>query len=144
MYSSSLTQIQETALSLPCWLVMLLCVPYTVIHAICTYTQHKPCRHAIQNTRPYMVHCCVLSDEEEEEDHGAAAGESWVRALFTADYDALTLPERLMALSWLCHLAVDGPTVRAKLELRGEESQRIRKQLWEDAKVSRVQGTFGD
>ena len=33
------------------------------------------------------------------------------------------------------HLALDGPAVRASLDGRIEEAQRVRKQMWEEAKV---------
>ncbi len=36
------------------------------------------------------------------------------------------------------HLALDGPAVRASLEGRIEEAQRVRKQMWEEAKVIHV------
>ena len=41
-----------------------------------------------------------------------------------------------MNILWtLVNLALDGPAVRAALEGRIEEAQRIRKQMWEEAKV---------
>ena len=41
-----------------------------------------------------------------------------------------------MNILWtLVNLALDGPTVRAALEARTEEAQRIRKQMFEEAKV---------
>jgi len=35
-------------------------------------------------------------------------------------------------------LALDGPAVRASLEGRIEEAQRVRKQMWEEAKMTHV------
>ena len=41
-----------------------------------------------------------------------------------------------MNILWtLVNLALDGPAVRAALEGRTEEAQRIRKQMWEEARV---------
>ena len=63
------------------------------------------------------------------------AGESWLQQLKTREYDDLSFEQRVNVLRTLAHLALDGPTVRASLEGRIEEAQRIRKQMWEEAKV---------
>ena len=63
-------------------------------------------------------------------------GESWLQHLKTQDYDELSFEQRVNILWTLVNLALDGPTVRAALEGRTEEAQRIRKQMWEEAKVS--------
>ena len=65
-----------------------------------------------------------------------AAGEAWVRALQTREYRSLSLLERVAMLKALVHLTLDGPTLRNTLEARLEESQRVRKQMWEDSRVS--------
>lgn len=69
------------------------------------------------------------------------AGESWLQQLKTREYDDLSFEQRVNVLRTLAHLALDGPTVRASLEGRIEEAQRIRKQMWEEAKV-RIQCFF--
>jgi len=63
------------------------------------------------------------------------AGESWLQQLKTHEYDDLSFEQRVSILLTLVHLALDGPAVRASLEGRIEEAQRIRKQMWEEAKV---------
>lgn len=47
----------------------------------------------------------------------------------------MTFEQRVAALKTLVHMALDGPAVRATLEARIEEGQRIRKQMFEEAKV---------
>ena len=63
-------------------------------------------------------------------------GHSWLQHLKTCEYDDLSFEERVNVLRTLTHLALDGPAVRAALDGRIEEAQRIRKQMYEDAKVS--------
>ena len=58
--------------------------------------------------------------------------------LLTKDYAQTTLDERVAMLTSLVHLTVDGPTIRNNLELRLEEQGKVRKKMWEDARV-RVQ-----
>lgn len=62
-------------------------------------------------------------------------GESWLQQLKTHDYNDLSFEQRVNILWTLVHLALDGPAVRSALEGRIEEAQRIRKQMWEEAKV---------
>ena len=64
-----------------------------------------------------------------------SAGESWLQHLKTHEYDELSFEQRVNILWTLVNLALDGPTVRAALEARTEEAQRIRKQMFEEAKV---------
>ena len=52
------------------------------------------------------------------------------------EYATLGLGARLDALCALVHAALDGPSVRACLDGRVEESQRVRKLLWDEAKAS--------
>lgn len=63
------------------------------------------------------------------------AGESWLQHLKTREYDDLSFEQRVGILRTLVHLALDGPAVRASLESRIEETQRVRKQMFEEAKV---------
>jgi hypothetical protein len=71
----------------------------------------------------------LASPQDKEE------GEAWVRELEAHGYNALTLEQRISVLCMLCHMVIDGPSVRAALEARVEEAGRIRKQMFEDAKV---------
>lgn len=70
------------------------------------------------------------------------AGESWLQHLKTQEYDELSFEQRVNILWTLVNLALDGPAVRAALEARTEEAQRIRKQMWEEAKVSPCKPMF--
>ena len=63
------------------------------------------------------------------------AGHSWLQHLKTQEYDDLSFEERVDVLRTLTHLALDGPAARAALDGRIEEAQRVRKQMFEDAKV---------
>lgn len=56
-------------------------------------------------------------------------------ALEGGEYSGLTLEMRMAALVALVHLALDGHSVRACLDSRLEEAQRVRKAMWDDAKV---------
>eukprot|EP00798_Chlamydomonas_sp_ICE-L_P008198 gene8198-1460_t len=75
-------------------------------------------------------------DEDEEEmemeSQNLKAGEPWVTELANSDFDGLDLKHRVAALAFLCHLTLDGPTLRAKMDIRAEEGARIRKQLMDD------------
>ncbi|KAL3160990.1 hypothetical protein ABBQ38_009379 [Trebouxia sp. C0009 RCD-2024] len=78
------------------------------------------------------------SDEDEEDEEGKVdAGESWLQHLKTHEYDELSFEQRVNILWTLVNLALDGPSVRAALEARTEEAQRIRKQMFEEAKVEK-------
>jgi WSTF, HB1, Itc1p, MBD9 motif 1 len=59
-----------------------------------------------------------------------------VRALEVGEYGDLTVEQRVSILSTLVHLALDGPSVRATLEQRLEEVARVRRFMWEEAKVT--------
>lgn len=58
-----------------------------------------------------------------------------MRALETHEYSELSVEQRLDVIVALCHMAIDGPSIRVALEGRIEESSRIRKQMWEEGKV---------
>lgn len=73
---------------------------------------------------------------------GKATGEFWVQLLLTKDYKDLDLAERTTILAALTHLTLDGPTIRNTLEARQEEASRIRKQMWEEARVDSIPLTF--
>ena len=77
----------------------------------------------------HITHACM---------QGRAEGAPWVAALEHAEYDELSLEARVAALSALVHLALEGPSVRACLDGRLEEAQRVRKLMWEDAKARRA------
>lgn len=77
------------------------------------------------------------SDEDEDYESKADAGESWLQHLKTHEYDDLSFEQRVNVLRTLVHLALDGPAVRASLEGRIEEAQRVRKQMWEEAKIEK-------
>lgn len=66
---------------------------------------------------------------------GREAGAAWISQLAEHDYDDFTLEQRLELVHLLVHAVMEGPSVRLCLEHRLEESQRIRKQMWEEAKV---------
>jgi hypothetical protein len=66
----------------------------------------------------------------------ASHGEPWVSALESADYSGLSLEMRMAALVALVHLALEGPSVRNCLDARLDEAQRVRKAMWDDAKVT--------
>ena len=66
---------------------------------------------------------------------GREGGAAWISHLAEQDYDAFPLEQRLDVLQTLVHAALEGPSVRLCLEHRLEEAQRIRKQMWEEAKV---------
>lgn len=67
---------------------------------------------------------------------GKATGEAWVQTLLSKDYRDLDTAERATILAALTHLTIDGPTLRNTLEARHEEAGRVRKQMWEEARVS--------
>ena len=60
---------------------------------------------------------------------------TWLVALERGGYQQLSLEQRVELLCTLVHMAIDGPSVRAAIETRSEEAQRIKKQMWEEAKV---------
>ncbi len=80
---------------------------------------------------------------EEGADERAGAADPWVAALQTQNYNALSLKERIEVLSFLCHSVLDGPTLRAKLDLRIDEAAERRKQLLDEAKVGEENGGGG-
>jgi len=45
---------------------------------------------------------------------------------------------RVAALVALMHLALDGPSIRTCLDARLEETARVRKAMWDEAKVQRA------
>lgn len=59
-----------------------------------------------------------------------------MRDLESQEYEALGMGERLHVLGLLVRAVLDGPTLRACLDMRIEETQRIRKQMFEEARVS--------
>lgn len=63
-------------------------------------------------------------------------GETWLLHLKTHEYDELSFEQRVNILWTLINLALDGPAVRSTLDSRTEEAQRIRKQMWEEARVT--------
>ena len=71
--------------------------------------------------------------EEGLEDCGAL----WVKTLMMAEYQSLIPSERLDALVLLCNMAVEGPSVRACLDCRMEEQQRVCKQILDEIKAER-------
>ncbi|KAG2500076.1 hypothetical protein HYH03_002353 [Edaphochlamys debaryana] len=74
-------------------------------------------------------------EEQEEEPHVAeGAGDPWVAALLADGYGSLDLRQRLEALSFVCHAVLDGPTLRAKLEMRTNEAAARRKAVFDQAK----------
>ncbi len=64
-------------------------------------------------------------------------------ALASHDYEGLDVRQRVAALNFLCHLVLDGPTVRAKMDARAEEGHRLKKHLIEEAKVIMALGRDG-
>nr|ABY60733.1 zygote-expressed homeodomain protein [Chlamydomonas reinhardtii] len=72
--------------------------------------------------------------QAEEETASRGARDAWVAALLEGGYGSLRLRQRIEALSFLCHAVLDGPTVRAKLELRTEEAMARKKAVFEEAK----------
>lgn len=86
------------------------------------------------------------SEEEDEEEDGEggsgrhARAEPWLQALLSQDYDALSLTDRLGALSFLVNLVCNGPTVRAKLDERSEQGARLKRMLLEEVKVGGLGG----
>ncbi len=81
---------------------------------------------------------CCRSEEEEEEEEEVGRGEegaAWVHLLASQEYGSLPLEERCSALSLLVHTLLDRPTIRSQLEYRRDEADRVRKQLWEEARV---------
>ena len=66
------------------------------------------------------------------------AGEGWVRSLQAQEYSELSLDERLTIMAALTHLMIEGPTLRNTLEARLEEAGRVRKQMWEEARVGHL------
>lgn len=67
------------------------------------------------------------SDEEYSEEVGIP-GEHWIFALTEKDYNEISFRERLEALTTLCNMALDGPTIRscldARLESQSAEAKR--------------------
>lgn len=61
-----------------------------------------------------------------------------MRALEMGEYGDLTIEQRVTILSTLVQLALDGPSVRSTLEQRLEEVARVRRFMWEEAKVHDV------
>lgn len=77
------------------------------------------------------------SDDDDEYEGKVDPGHSWLQHLKTREYDDLSFEERVNVLRTLTHMALDGPAVRAALDGRIEEAQRIRKQMYEDAKIEK-------
>lgn len=59
-------------------------------------------------------------------------------ALEMSEYGELGLDMRVAALVALMHLALDGPSIRTCLDGRLEETARVRKAMWDEAKVRRA------
>jgi hypothetical protein len=101
--------------------------------------------HHGTNTPPPGTPPPRAAHSEDEEAVIAAAPEDapgaadWVAALKhgAGGYDALSLPQRLAALLWLVGVVGEGLGVRGVLELREKEAAALKKQLLEDARVSR-------
>ena len=74
---------------------------------------------------------------------GKATGEAWVQLLLAKDYKDLDFAERATILAALTHLTLDGPTLRNTLEARQEEASRVRKQMWEEARVCHLTPSTG-
>ena len=105
-----------------------------------------PCRHSFLLRQACLLGRCffqvtayrvlkeavVFSPQAKTEE----VGEPWLKVLLTKDYAQTTLDERVAMLTSLVHLTVDGPTIRNNLELRLEEQGKVRKKMWEDARVS--------
>ena len=64
-------------------------------------------------------------------------GKSWVEKLRDSSYDALTLVERMEALSDLLHQTLDTPSMRLLLERRCDEVERVKKSIRDEAKQER-------
>jgi hypothetical protein len=64
-------------------------------------------------------------------------GKRWVEKLLCSEYNALTLEERMEAITDLMHLALDMPSMRAALDKRIEDVDRVKKHMREEAKVER-------
>ena len=62
-------------------------------------------------------------------------GRPWLAALARGGYGALTVQERVAALSDLVHLVLDAPSARACLDARLEEGMRLRRRKWDDNRV---------
>lgn len=69
--------------------------------------------------------CCRLSQR----------GVPWVSDLLTKDYATLPLATRVEILSTLVQLALESPSARMVMEERVNAAARIRKQMWEEARV---------
>jgi hypothetical protein len=52
------------------------------------------------------------------------------------DYEDISIADRLSALTFLVDLVINGPSIRARLDVRAEEAIKLKKQVIEDAKVS--------
>uniref|UniRef100_A0A1D1ZYU9 Homeobox domain-containing protein n=2 Tax=Auxenochlorella protothecoides TaxID=3075 RepID=A0A1D1ZYU9_AUXPR len=74
-------------------------------------------------------------DGQDKTEEGSGAG--WVEALQRCDYDALSWEHRVDMLRSLCLLAMQTPCIRDTMERRQEEQQRLKRQVWEDAKVEK-------
>lgn len=124
--------------------------------SIVTYTQRmqaagkeaviEPPMH--QQTSAAAAEAQQDSDNEEEsddeEEQVASAPEDppdaspWVTALKHAPYnEALDLPARLEALTWLCGIVGGGLGVRNLLDAREKEVAALKKQLLEDARAEK-------
>ena len=68
----------------------------------------------------------------------AVQGKRWVEVLAAAAYDALSLEERVEAVTDLMHLALDMPSARAALDRRSDELERAKKAIREAIKTERT------
>mmetsp|Transcript_4546 Transcript_4546/g.12680 ORF Transcript_4546/g.12680 Transcript_4546/m.12680 type:complete len:1365 (+) Transcript_4546:425-4519(+) len=78
-------------------------------------------------------------DEELEGDDGddeslPDTAESWVLQLEDSEYNELSLADRVKALVLLVQMVIDGPTLRARLEARMDESAKVKKHVQEENK----------
>lgn len=62
-------------------------------------------------------------------------GLPWVNDLLTKDYASLPLATRVDIMSTLVQLALESPSARMVMEERVNAAARIRKQMWEEARV---------
>ncbi len=62
-------------------------------------------------------------------------GLPWIQDLLTHDYNDLPLSTRVEILTALVQMALDSPSARIIMEERVAAAARIRKQMWEEARV---------
>lgn len=102
---------------------------------LCLHQTNSACGVALHDS----IAGTILSHSFPQQQQGLP----WITELLTKDYGDLSLGTRVDILTTLVQLALDSPSARIIMEERVAAAARIRKQMWEEARVWVVVGEAG-